>query len=195
MSSEYTDSPMFLQESATRVLKHYTGLNTSNAHGADTTRRFLSMLGELTSCATDCDGRCIRWKDFPSSSNDMVVVQEIPFTSMCNHHIVPFVGFAHIAYIPRERVVGLSKFARTVHHFARRLQVQEDLTYQIANHISEKLQPEGVAVVMRAEHLCMTIRGVQAPGTYTTTARMTGAFADHNRTAKQEFLQYLNGRH
>jgi GTP cyclohydrolase IA len=185
--------PMFLRGHTEKILQHYAGL-LGDAHGENTPERFLFMLDELTECK-DCIGACIKWRDFPTESNDMVVVQQIPFSSVCNHHVVPFVGFAHIAYVPEERIAGLSKFARTVHHFARRLQVQEDLTYQIANYIEAKLRPKGIAVVMRAEHLCMTIRGVQAPGTYTTTSRMTGVFGDHSRTAKQEFLQYLNGKH
>lgn len=174
------------------LLAKYAGLK-DNEHGADTPRRFLNMLDELTKCK-DCDGSCVKWKSFPARAQDLVVVQRIPFSSVCNHHVVPFVGFAHVGYVPREKVAGLSKFARAVNHFARRLQVQEDLTYEIADFLEAQLEaPLGIAVVTKAEHLCMTIRGVQAPGTYTTAARMTGIFNDHTRTAKAEFLSYVNG--
>lgn len=173
------------------VLERFAGLKV-NDHGADTPQRFVSMLDELTECK-DCDGSCIKWKDFPAEAQDMVVVQNIPFSSLCNHHVVPFTGYATIGYVPSTRVAGLSKFARVTRHFARQLQVQEKLTFDIEQFIWSKLQPLGVAVVVKAEHMCMTIRGVQAPGTYTTTARMTGIFNDHDRTAKAEFLTYLNG--
>lgn len=181
-------------ESYTRtLLRLRTGLK-ADEHGTDTPRRFIQMLNELTGCK-DCDGACIKWRDFPDSSDDMIVVQKIPFSSVCNHHVVPFVGWAHIGYVPDGRVAGLSKFARAVQHFSRRLQVQELLTREIADYLVGRLAPRGVAVVLKAEHLCMTIRGVQVPGTYTTTARMTGCFADHSRSAKHEFLTYLNGGH
>lgn len=176
------------------LLTVYAGLQPTE-HGEDTPKRFLSMLDELTKCK-NCNGACIKWKTFSSNRlHDMVVVQKIPFSSVCNHHVVPFVGFAHIAYVPEDLMAGLSKFARAVHHFAQRLQVQERLTADITGFLKEKLRPQGLAVVLRAEHLCMTVRGVQSPGTYTTTARMTGCFADHTKTAKTEFLTYLNGHH
>jgi GTP cyclohydrolase I len=176
-------------EEVERMLQTYAGLS-GNEHGHETPQRFISMLDELTKCK-DCNGSCIKWKDFTSAAQDMVVIQNIPFSSLCNHHVVPFTGYATIGYVPNEMVAGLSKFARVVHHFAHRLQVQEDLTFDIAQFIDKKLDPLGTAVVLRAEHMCMTIRGVQAPGTYTTTARMTGIFNDHTRTAKAEFLTYL----
>lgn len=175
------------------VLQIFAGLK-EDGHGKDTPQRFLAMLDELTACK-DCDGSCIKWRDFPSVSSDMVVVKSIPFWSVCNHHVITFSGFAHIGYIPDGRVAGLSKFARVVRHYARQLQVQETLTVQIADFLQERLKPQGLAVVLKAEHMCMTVRGVQVPGTYTTTARMTGVFADHTKTAKTEFLTYLNGRH
>jgi GTP cyclohydrolase I len=171
------------------LLETFAGLN-GDEHGKETPQRFLNMLNELTECKV-CDTGCIKWKDFDANSQDMVVVQDIPFSSVCNHHVVPFVGFATIGYVPDRRVAGLSKFARTVRHFARRLQVQENLTYDIGSYLEERLEPLGLAVVTRAEHLCMTIRGAQSPGTYTTVARMTGVFNDHERTAKAEFMTYL----
>ena len=180
-------------DAALGLLIRHTGLK-NDEHGHDTPKRFLAMLDELTACK-DCLGDCIKWKDFPSVSDDMVVVKSIPFWSVCNHHVITFSGFAHIGYIPNGRVAGLSKFARVVRHYARQLQVQETLTTKVADFLQERLKPQGLAVVLKSEHMCMTVRGIQAPGTYTVTARMTGAFADHERTAKAEFLTYLNGDH
>jgi GTP cyclohydrolase I len=170
------------------LLTRYAGLEYESSHGEDTPKRFLSMLEELTKCK-NCDRSCMKWKTFDSHVDQMIIVNRIPFSSVCNHHVVPFVGHAWIGYIPHRKIAGLSKFARVVHHFAHRLQVQEKLTDQIANFIEEALAPRGVMVVLEAEHLCMTIRGVQTPGTTTRTVVTTGVFADHARTAKQEFLQ------
>jgi GTP cyclohydrolase I len=176
-------------EAAEVLLRVAAGLKMDN-HGKETPRRFVNMLKELT---TPQD---IKWKTFPADGADqMVVVRNIPFVSLCNHHVVPFVGKADIGYIPDELIVGLSKFARVVKHFASGLQIQERLTQQVADFITSHLLPKGVAVVMEAEHLCMTIRGVQAPGTRTYTAVMNGVFNDHTRTAKAEFLSRLNGGH
>jgi GTP cyclohydrolase I len=129
---------------------------------------------------------------FPATKQDMVIVKDIPFVSVCNHHIVPFAGVAHVAYIPDEVVAGLSKFARAVRYFSKQLQVQEELTDDIADFLEENLHPLGVGVIMSAEHMCMTIRGVQTPGTRTITSTMRGAFADHTKTAKAEFLQFIS---
>lgn len=169
------------------LLVKHAGLDTATEHGADTPKRFEDMLDEVTKCK-DCTGSCIKWKVFKSAVDQMVVVNRIPFTSVCNHHVVPFVGHAWVGYIPDGTVAGLSKFARVVHHFAQRLQVQEELTQQVADFLEGALHPKGVMVVMEAEHLCMTIRGVQTPGTTTRTTVTSGVFADHARTAKAEFL-------
>jgi GTP cyclohydrolase I len=182
---------------ADELLRTYTGL-APDEHGQDTPRRFLNMLSELTSCKdsiaprTHLD-RCIKWKMFEASTDEMITVEAIPFVSVCNHHVIPFIGRAHIAYVPKDYMAGLSKFARTVQHFARQLQVQERMTKQIADFLEEQLKPRGLGVIVRAEHMCMTIRGVQAPGAYTTTSAMRGVFADHTRTAKAEFLSFVNG--
>lgn len=121
----------------------------------------------------------------------MVIVKDIPVTSLCEHHLVPFVGHAHIGYFPGEKIVGLSKFARVVNAYARRLQVQERLTRQICAAIEENLKPRGVIVVVEAEHMCMTIRGVQTPGTKTITSEVTGRFNDNLDGEKEEFLRLL----
>jgi GTP cyclohydrolase I len=119
--------------------------------------------------------------------DELVLVREIPFHSLCMHHMLPFHGLAHVAYLPGERIVGLSKLARVVEMFARDLQVQERLTTQIADWIEEELQPKGVGVVLKAEHLCMSLRGVQKFGATTVTSALLGQVRDDPRT-RQEFL-------
>lgn len=124
------------------------------------------------------------------NGNGIVIVKDIPLFSQCEHHLVPFYGKVHIAYIPRHKVVGLSKFARLVECFGRRLQVQERLTKQIADAINENLDPLGVMVIVEAEHMCMTMRGIQKPGTKTVTSRVSGVFFD-NATARAEAMELL----
>jgi GTP cyclohydrolase I len=119
--------------------------------------------------------------------DELVLVREIPFHSLCMHHMLPFHGLAHVAYLPGERIVGLSKLARVVEMFARDLQVQERLTTQIADWIEEELRPKGVGVVLEAEHLCMSLRGVQKFGATTVTSALQGQVRDDPRT-RQEFL-------
>lgn len=126
------------------------------------------------------------------NGNGIVVVKDIPLFSQCEHHLAPFYGKVHIAYIPRNKVVGLSKFARLVECFGRRLQVQERLTKQIADAINDNLDPIGVMVVVEAEHMCMTMRGIQKPGTKTVTSRVSGVFFD-NAAARAEALELLHG--
>lgn len=124
--------------------------------------------------------------------DEMVTVRDIRLESHCEHHMVPFLGKAHVAYLPDRRVVGLSKIARLVEVYAKRLQIQEKLTVQIADTIDRVLSPKGVAVVIEAEHFCMTTRGVHKPGSMTTTSRMTGAFRDDPST-RREFLAMIHG--
>jgi GTP cyclohydrolase I len=119
--------------------------------------------------------------------DEMVVVRDIPLMSHCEHHMVPFLGKAHVAYLPDRRVVGLSKLARVVEIYARRLQIQEKLTVQIADTINRELKPKGVAVVIEAQHQCMTMRGVHKPGADTITSRMLGAFRTKDATRKEFF--------
>jgi GTP cyclohydrolase I len=117
--------------------------------------------------------------------DEIVLLKDIPFQSHCEHHMAPIIGKASIAYLPDERVVGISKLARVLHGFARRLQVQERLTAQIADCVCENLRPLGVAVVIEASHACMTARGVQTPGVMMTTSRMMGVFRDDERSRRE----------
>ena len=119
--------------------------------------------------------------------DDMVVLKDIRFESHCEHHLAPIIGKVHVAYLPRNRVVGISKLARVVDAYAKRLQIQEKMTAQIANALQEELQPQGVGVVIEAEHLCMTMRGVRKPGAKMVTSAMRGRFKTEVNT-RQEFL-------
>ena len=131
---------------------------------------------------------------FPNDGDydELVVARDITFHSLCEHHLLPFVGVAHVAYLPGERIVGLSKLARVVEYYARALQVQERLTTQIADWLERELHPRGVGVVLEAEHMCMTLRGVRKPGTKTVTSALHGLVRDDPRT-RQEFLTLTHG--
>jgi GTP cyclohydrolase I len=132
---------------------------------------------------------------FPNDEDydELVVVRDIPFQSLCMHHILPFHGVAHVAYLPAERIVGLSKLARVVEHFARDLQLQERLTTQIAECLQAQLEPKGVGVVLEAEHLCMSLRGVRKTGAKTVTSALQGLVREDSRT-REEFLSLTGGR-
>ena len=125
--------------------------------------------------------------------DELVLARDIPLRSVCEHHLLPFTGVAHVGYLPGERIVGLSKLARVVEHFARRPQVQERLTKQIADWLDRHLQPKGVGVVIEAEHTCMTLRGVRAAGSSTTTSALVGTVRDDPRT-RQEFFALTGHR-
>lgn len=125
--------------------------------------------------------------------DDIVLVRDIPFASHCEHHMVPFVGKAHIAYLPHDGVVGLSKLARLIEVYARRLQTQENLTAQIVDALNERLNPRGVAVLLEAEHMCMSMRGVRAHGAATITHRFTGVFAE-DRNEQDRFYALIGKR-
>jgi GTP cyclohydrolase I len=132
---------------------------------------------------------------FPNDGgyDELVVATGIPFHSLCEHHVLPFVGVAHVGYLPGERIIGLSKLARVVERFARGLQVQERLTTQVAGWLDDELRPRGVGVVIEAEHLCMSLRGVQKPGARTVTSALHGLVRDDPRT-REEFLSLTGWR-
>lgn len=173
------------------LLQHITGTNfLEHEHMQRTPERFVNMLRELTT------PEVFEFTVFDNTQglDEMITLEGIPFYTLCAHHIVPFFGYAHVAYIPQNSIAGLSKIPRAVKALAKGLNVQENLTVDIADFLEAKLEPLGVAVVLKAEHLCMAMRGVQAPGVITTTSAMRGVFADHARTAKAEFLGGINGR-
>jgi GTP cyclohydrolase I len=156
----------------------------------DTPRRVEQSLRFLTSGYHADPATIINNALFTVEYNEMVIVRDIDFYSLCEHHLLPFFGKCHVAYIPDGKVIGLSKLPRLVDVFARRLQVQERLTSQIANLINERIQPLGVAVVIEATHLCMAMRGVQKQNAVTTTSAMLGVFRADART-RHEFLSLI----
>lgn len=156
----------------------------------ETPRRMVEAYAELLT------PRPFRPTTFPNEEgyDELVLVRSIPFHSLCMHHMLPFHGVAHVGYLPGRRIVGLSKLGRVVELFARALQVQERLTTQIANWVQEQLEPKGVGVVLEAEHLCMSLRGVQKFGTTTVTSSLHGLVRDDPRT-RQEFLALTTRTH
>jgi GTP cyclohydrolase I len=163
------------------------GEDWTDEHHRETPRRFATMLEELT----DSEDAAFKFTTFQSDSKEMVVVRDIPFYTLCAHHIIPFFGKCHIGYVPNGSIAGLSKFARTVKFWTRGLWSQEELTTKIAEFLEDNLTPQGVAVVMEAEHLCMTMRGVQVPGARTTTSAMRGVFIQDGNPARMEFFDLV----
>ncbi|MCL4368827.1 MAG: GTP cyclohydrolase I FolE [Actinobacteria bacterium] len=156
-----------------------------------TPRRISEMYREIFA-GMDQDPYEILSVGFEEGHEEMVIVRDIPFFSMCEHHLLPFHGVAHVGYIPKGRVVGISKLARAVDIFAKRPQVQERLTSQIADAIMDVIKPRGVAVIMEAEHLCMTMRGVKKPGSKVVTSANRGIFRS-NQTTRNEFMSIITG--
>jgi GTP cyclohydrolase I len=151
------------------------------------------MYAELTAGYHVDPDRLINGAVFDVDYSEMVVVKDIPFYSLCEHHLLPFFGTASVAYIPRGRVIGLSKIPRVVEMYARRLQVQERMTQQIADFLNERLSPQGVGVVVEANHLCAVMRGIRKPGTVMTTSAVLGLFRSRDRT-RAEFFSHLERR-
>jgi GTP cyclohydrolase IA len=159
------------------------GQDASSAHLRDTPRRVAAAYAELLT-PVQFDPTT-----FPNDEgyDGLVLARAIPFSSLCEHHLLPFSGFAHVGYLPRDRLLGLSKLARVVQLFARRLQVQERLTKQVADWIQQRLEPVGVGVVLEAEHTCMSLRGVRAVGSRTVTSTLYGALRDDPRSRQELF--------
>jgi len=155
-----------------------------------TPERYEKALRFLTSGYTQSVDSVLNGATFSVQYDEMIVVQDIEFFSLCEHHLLPFFGRAHVAYLPSRRVLGLSKIARLVNMFARRLQIQERMTYQIAQSIEEKIRPQGVGVIIEARHLCMQMRGVEKQHGQAVTSAMLGAFRQSKRT-RDEFLSLV----
>ena len=158
----------------------------------DTPKRIAEMYGELF-MGIGVDSKAELTVSYEEGHREMVILRDIPFYSMCEHHLLPFYGVVHIGYIPKGNIVGVSKLARVVEILSRRPQLQERLTTQIAEAILEALQPDGVAVVIEAEHMCMTIRGVKKPGTNIITSATRGLFRTRAAT-RAEFLSLVQGK-
>ncbi len=158
----------------------------------ETPRRIAQMYAELFS-GISADAREVLSTGFQESHKEMVILKNIPFYSLCEHHFLPFHGRAHVGYVPEGKIVGVSKIARAIDILARRPQMQERLTGQIADAVMEGLSPDGVAVVIEAEHLCMTMRGVQKPGAVMVTSAIRGGFRRRGVT-RSEFLSLVQGK-
>ena len=175
-----------------RTIIELLGLDMADPNLVETPERVAKMYLELFAGLSE--GAEPRVTFFPNEERytSMVMEKDIPFYSLCSHHFVPFYGHAHVAYIPNESIVGLSKMARIVEFYARRPQLQERLTEQIASFMAEKLDPQGVMVVIEARHLCVEMRGVKKPGALTVTSAIRGIF--NTKPVREEFLDLLNRR-
>jgi GTP cyclohydrolase I len=181
-------------EAAVRTLLAWAGDDPTREGLLETPRRVTKAYGEFFAGYAQDPAEILK-KTFKEVGgyDDIVLVKDIPFSSHCEHHMVPFVGKAHIAYLPHDGVVGISKLARLVDVFSKRLQVQENLTAQIIDAINEHLNPRGAAVMLEAEHMCMSIRGVRAHGALTVTQRFTGVFAEE-KSEQDRFFTMVRGR-
>jgi len=198
--SDYLDKPVTDRpseaevEAAVRTLLRWTGDNPNREGLIDTPKRvtkaYLEMFNGYDMCPAEELGRTF---EEVAGYDDMVVLRGIRFESFCEHHMVPIIGVAHIGYLPNNRVVGISKLARVLEVFSKRLQIQEKMTAEIAITIDRVLKPQGVAVVLEGEHQCMTTRGVHRPGVNMVTSQMMGVFRDNEATRK-EFLSIIGHR-
>ena len=167
-----------------QILKHF-GEDPEREGLQETPKRYIKFLTEFLK------PKEFNFTTFDSEGLDEMIIQtNIPFYSLCEHHTAPFFGVANVAYIPKDKIVGLSKLARTADLYANRLQNQERVTFQVANRLKEELNPLGVAVSLKAQHLCMSMRGVRKHDTWTITTKLLGVFQD-NEGAKKEFLSFI----
>lgn len=188
MSDTLTDQEA---EECVRKLLAHLGDDPDREGLRDTPRRVLGAMKEqFRGYGEDPEAHLSRTFTEVEGYDELVLVSDIEIYSHCEHHVVPFVGKAHVAYIPNGKVVGLSKIARVVDTFAKRLQVQEKLTAQIANAINQTLAPQGTAVILQCQHFCMCYRGVRKPGSWTTTSRLTGCFLE-DPAARMELLTLI----
>jgi len=176
-------------ESAVRELLEAVGEDPARDGLQGTPGRVARMYAEVLAGASVDPARHLA-VSFAEDHHEMVLVKDIPFESLCEHHLLPFTGKAHVAYVPNGRIVGLSKIARVVEEFARRLQVQERLTSQVADTLWERLAPEGVGVVLEATHTCMTMRGIRKPGSVMVTSAVRGTFKTRSET-RAEFMKLI----
>jgi GTP cyclohydrolase IA len=197
----------------TEIMLHDTKLELPQENIADLVRKMIALVGEdpsreglrktperyekalkfLTSGYHQNLDSVLNGATFSVAYDEMVVVKDIEFFSLCEHHLLPFFGKAHVAYLPNKRVLGLSKIARLVNMFGRRLQIQERMTSQIAQAIEEKISPEGVGVIIEARHLCMQMRGVEKQHGQAVTSAMLGSFR-HNKQTRDEFLSLVRNQ-
>ncbi|NET02397.1 MAG: GTP cyclohydrolase I FolE [Sphaerospermopsis sp. SIO1G1] len=184
---QVTDAEMM---QAVRTLLIGLGENPDREGLKDTPKRVMKALKFLTKGYHESLDELLNGAVFTESADEMVLVRDIDIFSSCEHHILPIIGRAHVAYIPNGKVIGLSKIARICEMYARRLQVQERLTLQIADALQGLLKPKGVAVVVEATHMCMVMRGIQKPGSWTVTSAMRGVFSDDPRT-REEFMNLI----
>jgi len=184
MSKKYSINKAEIK--AVQTLLKSVGEDPTREGLIDTPKRYVKFLKEF------CNPEPFNMTTFENegSQNEMIIVSNIPFFSLCEHHLAPFFGTASIAYIPNEKIVGLSKLPRTLDMFSRKPQNQERITHDVAQYLMEKLNPKGVAVVIKARHLCVEMRGVKKHDCYTTTSAMKGVFYDELNT-RQEFLNLI----
>jgi GTP cyclohydrolase IA len=181
-------------EAAVRTLIEWAGDDPDREGLLETPKRVAKAYRELfAGYETDPRDYLQRTFEEVGGYDELVLLRDIPVVSFCEHHMLPFLGRAHVGYLPNDRVVGISKLARVVHGFGRRLQIQEKLTAEIAEAIQDILKPKGVGVIVVSEHSCMTMRGVNTPGTRLTTSHLLGEVRDDPRT-RQEFFELVRGQ-
>ena len=191
----YNELDMPRAEAAIREFLYAIGENPDREGLLETPSRVARACAEIFAGLQEDPSVHLLKQFHEADHEEMVIVKDIPFTSMCEHHLLPFTGRAHVAYIPRKgRITGLSKLARCVEGFARRPQVQERLTSQVADAIMKSLDPLGVIVVVEAEHMCMTARGIKKPGSFTVTSAVRGSFKEDEKTRAEALSLFGAGR-